>query len=111
MCFAKSKKAEDFINDEEIKKTIEFAELNKNNKNLINETIKKAKKIKGLSHKEALLLLLCELEEENLKIFKLAEKIKDLIYGKRIVLFAPLYISNFCVNGCSYCPYCFEKTK
>ena len=111
MCFIKSENAEDFINDEEIKETIEFAELNKNNKDLINETIKKAEKIKGLSHKEALLLLLCELEEENLKIFKLAEKIKNLIYGKRIVLFAPLYISNFCVNGCSYCPYCFEKNK
>ena len=106
----KSEKAEEFIEDLEIKKAIDFAEKNKTNKELINSIIEKATKCDGLNHKEALLLLLCELEEENLEIFKLAEKIKNLVYGKRIVLFAPLYISNYCVNGCTYCPYCFKNT-
>lgn len=101
----KSPKAEDFINDEEILATLDFAEKNKRNKTLIDEVIAKAEEIKGLSHREALLLLDCELEEENKRILDLAKKIKDKFYGNRIVMFAPLYLSNYCVNGCVYCPY------
>lgn len=104
-----SKKPEEFINDQEIKKTIEFAIYNKNNKSLIEKILEKARKIKGLNHKEALILLLCEIKEKNLEIFELAKKIKNVIYGKRIVLFAPLYIANYCTNGCTYCPYCVNK--
>lgn len=101
----KSHKAEDFINDEEILATLDFAEKNKKNKALIDEIFAKAEEIKGLSHREALLLLDCELEEENKRILDLAKKIKDKFYGNRIVMFAPLYLSNYCVNGCVYCPY------
>ncbi len=97
--------ATEFINDEEILSTLEYAEKNKNNKQLINEIIEKAKSCKGLSHREAAVLLECDLEEENEKIFKLAREIKQKFYGNRIVMFAPLYLSNYCVNGCVYCPY------
>ncbi len=97
--------ATEFINDEEILSTLKYAEKNKGNKQLINEIIEKAKSCKGLSHREAAVLLECELEEENGKIFKLAREIKQKFYGNRIVMFAPLYLSNYCVNGCVYCPY------
>lgn len=97
--------ATEFINDEEILSTLEYAEKNKNNKQLINEIIEKAKSCTGLSHREAAVLLECDLEEENEKIFKLAREIKQKFYGNRIVMFAPLYLSNYCVNGCLYCPY------
>lgn len=105
----KSKTDVEFIDNIKIKEAIEYATKNKNNKELINKILEEAEKIKGLNYAQALLLLLCELEEENKKIFELAKKIKNLIYGKRIVLFAPLYISNYCVNGCTYCPYCYLK--
>lgn len=97
--------ATEFINDEEILSTLKYAEENKSNKELINKVIEKAKHCKGLSHREAALLLECELEEENEKIYKLAREIKQKFYGNRIVMFAPLYLSNYCVNGCVYCPY------
>ena len=97
--------ATEFINDEEILSTLKYAEENKRNKELINKVIEKAKNCKGLSHREAALLLECELEEENEKIYKLAREIKQKFYGNRIVMFAPLYLSNYCVNGCVYCPY------
>ncbi|WP_294402827.1 [FeFe] hydrogenase H-cluster radical SAM maturase HydG [uncultured Clostridium sp.] len=97
--------ATEFISDEEILSTLKYAEENKNNKQLINEIIEKAKSCKGLSHREAAVLLECELKEENEKIFKLAREIKQKFYGNRIVMFAPLYLSNYCVNGCVYCPY------
>lgn len=101
----KSKKAEEFISDEEIKKTLEYADSNKNNKELIESIIEKAKALKGISHREASVLLACELDEENEKVFQLAREIKEKFYGNRIVMFAPLYLSNYCVNGCTYCPY------
>lgn len=101
----KSPKAEDFINHEEILASLEYAEKNKNNVELINSVLDKAKKGKGLSHREAVVLLECEIEEKNKEIFELAKKIKKDYYGNRIVLFAPLYLSNYCVNGCVYCPY------
>ena len=101
----KSHKAEEFISHEEILETLDFAENNKNNTKLVEEILEKARKGKGLKHREAAVLLACEIPEKNEEIFKLAEQIKKDYYGNRIVLFAPLYISNYCVNGCVYCPY------
>jgi 2-iminoacetate synthase len=104
-----SKKAEEFIDDEEIKATIEYALKNKSNKPLINDIIEKAKEMKGLTHREAAVLLECDLEEENAKLCQLAKDIKNRFYGKRVVMFAPLYLSNYCVNGCVYCPYHYKN--
>ncbi len=101
----KSLKAEEFINDEEIRATLAYADENKNNLELIDQIIEKAKLRKGLSHREASVLLACENEEKNNEIYDLAEQIKKDFYGTRIVMFAPLYLSNYCVNGCLYCPY------
>lgn len=100
-----SKVAEEFIDHQEILDTLEYAEANKNNEKLITELIEKAKLRKGLSHREASVLLACEIEEKNQEIYALAEQIKKDFYGNRIVMFAPLYLSNYCVNGCTYCPY------
>ena len=96
-----SKCADDFINHEEILETLAYADENKNNKELIESLIKKASLRKGLSHKEASVLLACQDDELNEKIFRLAEQIKKDFYGNRIVLFAPLYLSNYCINGCT----------
>ena len=101
----KSLKAEEFISDEEINETLEYAEANKNNIGLIDEIIEKAKLKKGLTHREASVLLACEIPEKLDEVYKLAQQIKKDFYGNRIVLFAPLYLSNYCVNGCVYCPY------
>lgn len=100
-----SKKAEEFINHEEILETLRYAEENKHNEALIAQILKKAKKRKGLEHREAMVLLDCDIEEKNQEIYALAEQIKKDFYGNRIVMFAPLYLSNYCVNGCVYCPY------
>ena len=100
-----SKHPDDFINHQEILETLAFAEENKHNEALITEIIEKAKKRKGLSHREAAVLLDCDIEEKNQKIYRLAEQIKKDFYGNRIVMFAPLYLSNYCINGCTYCPY------
>ena len=100
-----SLKAEEFISHEEILSTLEYAEANKNNIALIDEILDKAKLRQGLSHREASVLLACELADKNAEICALAEQIKTDFYGNRIVLFAPLYLSNYCVNGCVYCPY------
>ena len=101
----KSKEAEEFINHEEVLASLKYAEENKNNVKLIDEILNKAKLGNGLTHREAAVLLDCDIEEKNKEIFELAEKIKKDYYGNRIVLFAPLYLSNYCVNGCVYCPY------
>ena len=101
----KSLKAEEFIDHKEVLDTIKWAKENKNNLELIDEIIKKAEERKGLSHREASLLLACEDKERNERIFSLAKQIKKDFYGNRIVLFAPLYLSNYCINGCVYCPY------
>lgn len=101
----KSKQAEEFINHEEILETLKYAEENKTNAALIDEILEKAKLRKGLSHREAAVLLDCQLEDRNQQIYQLAEQIKKDFYGNRIVMFAPLYLSNYCVNGCVYCPY------
>ncbi len=109
----KSLKAEEFINDGEILETIRYAEENKNNEALIDEILEKARPKKtelgcvcsGLSHREASVLLACEIPEKVEKIKEIAEEIKQAFYGNRIVMFAPLYLSNYCVNGCVFCPY------
>ena len=105
--------AEEFINDEEIRETLAYAEKNKNNMTLINEILEKARPIptatgcrcNGLTHREASVLLACEDPEVTKRIYEIAEEIKLAFYGNRIVIFAPLYLSNYCVNGCLYCPY------
>ncbi len=101
----KSLKAEEFINDEEIQATLAYADENKDNLELVDQILEKAKLRKGLSHREASVLLACEDEKKNAEIYDLAEQIKKDFYGTRIVMFAPLYLSNYCVNGCLYCPY------
>ena len=100
-----SLKAEEFINDGEIKDTLKFADENKDNLELIDKIIEKAKLRKELDHREASVLLACENKEKLDEIFALAQQIKKDFYGDRIVMFAPLYLSNYCVNGCVYCPY------
>lgn len=101
----KSKIATEFIDDGEIKDTLRYADENRDNLELIARLIEKAGECKGLTHREAAVLLACEDEEMLSRIFRLAEQIKQEFYGNRIVLFAPLYLSNYCVNGCTYCPY------
>ena len=101
----KSRKAEEFISDEEIRNTLAYADANKDNLELIDEIIAKAKLQKGLTHREASVLLACDNKEKLEEVYALARKIKEDYYGNRIVLFAPLYLSNYCVNGCVYCPY------
>jgi len=100
-----SKHADDFINHKEILDTLAYADENKHNEALIDSLIEKAKLRKGLSHREASVLLACDIKEKNQEIYRLAEQIKKDFYGNRIVMFAPLYLSNYCVNGCTYCPY------
>ncbi len=101
----RSKKAEEFINHEEILDTLEYAKSNKNNRALIDEILAKAENLKGITHREASVLLECEQEDQIQRMYELAVKIKQRFYGNRIVMFAPLYLSNYCVNGCVYCPY------
>ena len=101
----KSNKAEEFINHQEIMETLAYAEQKKADKGLIREILDKARLRKGLTHREASVLLACGLEDVNEEIFALARELKQDFYGNRIVLFAPLYLSNYCVNGCTYCPY------
>ncbi|MBO5059833.1 MAG: [FeFe] hydrogenase H-cluster radical SAM maturase HydG [Clostridia bacterium] len=101
----KSMKAEEFISHDEVLDTLKYADENKDNFELIDALIEKAAERKGLSHREASVLLACEDEVRIQKIYSLAEQIKKDFYGNRIVMFAPLYLSNYCVNGCTYCPY------
>ncbi len=108
-----SLRADEFINDAEILSTIKYADENKDNIKLLNEILDRARPVKkdggifcrGLSHRDASVLLACDNDEINEKIFHLAKEIKLAFYGNRIVMFAPLYLSNYCVNGCVYCPY------
>ena len=101
----KSLKAEEFISDEEIRETLAYADANKDNLEVIDQILTKARERKGLTHREASVLLACDLPEKTEEIFALAEQLKKDYYGNRIVLFAPSYLSNYCVNGCVYCPY------
>ena len=104
-----SPNAEEFISDQEIRESLEYSSIHSNDLGMIDAIIEKAKLRKGLSHREALMLLDCQDEKKNQEIFALAEQIKKDIYGNRIVMFAPLYLSNYCVNGCEYCPYHFKN--
>lgn len=101
----KSNLAEEFINHDEILDTLKYADEHKRDEKLITEILNKAKERKGLNHREASVLLTCELEDKNKELYALAKQIKQDFYGNRIVMFAPLYLSNYCVNGCVYCPY------
>ena len=101
----KSKVATEFISHEEIEATLAFAQDHKHDRAYIQEALKKAEAFKGLTHREAAVLLMCEEKDLNDEIFATAKKVKEHIYGNRIVLFAPLYLSNYCVNTCTYCPY------
>ena len=101
----KSTCADDFINHEEILETLDYAEKNRTNRALIDKILDKARERRGLTHREAAVLLDCALEDKNEEIYALAEQIKKDFYGNRIVMFAPLYLSNYCINGCVYCPY------
>ncbi len=105
-----SMKAEEFINHQEILDTLEYSDAHKNDRELILQILEKAKKRKGLSHRDASVLLMCEDEALNQQIYSLAEQIKKDFYGNRIVIFAPLYLSNYCVNQCVYCPYHLKNT-
>ena len=102
---AASKKAEEFIDHEEILASIEYAQENKHNRPYIESLIERAADCKGLSHREAMVLLECEEPDLVERMYHLAREIKQKFYGNRIVMFAPLYLSNYCVNGCTYCPY------
>ena len=109
----KSMKAEEFINDEEIRQTLAYAQAHKNDAELVDALLEKARPKKtengvvcsGLTHREASVLLACDLPDKIEKMYALANEIKLAFYGNRIVMFAPLYLSNYCVNGCVYCPY------
>lgn len=101
----KSHKAEEFISHEEIVATMAYAAENRANRPLIESIVERAADGRGLSHREAALLLECELDDLNERMYALAREIKQRIYGNRIVMFAPLYLSNYCVNSCTYCPY------
>lgn len=101
----KSSDAREFINHEEILDSLKYAEENKNNRELIKSIIEKARACKGITHREASVLLECDDDELNEEMYALAREIKQKIYGNRIVMFAPLYLSNYCINSCVYCPY------
>lgn len=101
----KSMKAEEFISHEEILDTLAYAQENKSNEKLIDAILEKAKLRKGLTHREASVLLACEMPDKIQQVYALAEQLKKDFYGNRIVMFAPLYLSNYCINGCVYCPY------
>ncbi|MBE7034826.1 MAG: [FeFe] hydrogenase H-cluster radical SAM maturase HydG [Ruminococcaceae bacterium] len=115
----KSLRAEEFINHEEILDTLRYADENKDNVELIDSILEKARPKKtadgtqcaGLTHREASVLLACEIPEKIEKMYQIAEEIKLAFYGKRIVMFAPLYLSNYCVNGCLYCPYHYQNKQ
>ena len=105
----KSRVATEFIDDKEILDTIAYAKQNKSNRKLIEQLINRAKDCKGLTHREAAVLLECDQADLNEQMFHLAKQIKQKLYGNRIVMFAPLYLSNYCVNGCTYCPYHYKN--
>ncbi len=101
----KSLNADEFIDDKEVTDSLEYAEQNKNNRELIKSIIDRARDLKGITHREAAVLLACQYDDLNEEMYSLAREIKQKIYGNRIVMFAPLYLSNYCINSCVYCPY------
>ena len=105
-----SSRAEEFIDHQEILDTLAYADAHCEDEALIDGILQKARRFEGLNHREASVLLACRLEEKNQELYKLAQQIKQKFYGDRIVMFAPLYLSNYCVNGCVYCPYHKKNT-
>ena len=101
----KSEHAAEFIHEGEIRATLEYGREHRNDRALIDEILSKAEEGKGISHREAAVLIEVEDKDVEERIFAIARKLKERIYGNRIVMFAPLYLSNYCVNGCVYCPY------
>ena len=101
----RSRKATEFIDDAEVLASLAYGEEHKTDRALIESLIERAEDCKGLTHREAAVLLECQLPDLNERMFALARRIKEKLYGNRIVMFAPLYLSNYCVNGCVYCPY------
>ncbi|MBR5853471.1 MAG: [Alistipes sp.] len=101
----KSERASEFIHDGEIRATLEYAKEHRNDRALIEEILKKAEEGNGISHREAAVLIEVEDKEYEARMYEIARRLKERIYGNRIVMFAPLYLSNHCVNGCVYCPY------
>lgn len=97
--------ATEFIDHQEILSTIEYASRMANDTGAVNEILKKASECRGLSHREAAVLLEVNDPETLERIYSLANEIKHRFYGNRIVMFAPLYLSNYCINSCIYCPY------
>ena len=106
---SKSQHASEFISDIEIRDVIEYAKLNKNNNEMIEGILQKASLFHGLTYREAAVLLECDDPVLTERIFTIATQVKEEIYGKRIVMFAPLYLSNYCVNECTYCPYHYSN--
>lgn len=100
-----SKQAARFIDREEIERTMRYAREHRDDRALIGAILDKAEAARGITHEEAAVLLECCDAELQERIFSLARKIKRQLYGNRVVLFAPLYLSNYCINGCTYCPY------
>lgn len=98
----------DFINHEEILDCISDAEIQRDEKFYM-DIVDKARLEQGLTHREVSYLISCKNEAVWDEIFELAKHIKEEFYGERIVLFAPLYLSNYCVNSCTYCPYHYEN--
>uniref|UniRef100_UPI004056CD87 [FeFe] hydrogenase H-cluster radical SAM maturase HydG n=1 Tax=Alistipes sp. TaxID=1872444 RepID=UPI004056CD87 len=101
----RSEHAAEFIHDGEIRATLEFAREHRNDRALIEEILKKAEEGNGISHREAAVLIEVEDKEVEERMYDIARRLKQRIYGNRIVMFAPLYLSNYCINGCVYCPY------
>ncbi|MDR1086221.1 MAG: [FeFe] hydrogenase H-cluster radical SAM maturase HydG [Deltaproteobacteria bacterium] len=106
----KSLKAHEFIDHQEVLDTLAYAQKNAQDPGLVRSILDKAGERRGLTHREALVLLDCRLDGLNRELYDLARQIKRDFYGQRIVMFAPLYLSNYCVNGCLYCPY-HQKNK
>ena len=100
-----SAKATDFIDHQEVLDSLEEASRESKNRERVEEILAKAALLKGITHREAAVLLECQDPDLEERIYALAKEIKHRFYGNRIVLFAPLYLSNYCVNGCVYCPY------
>ena len=100
-----SKKAEEFISHEEILASLQYGEAHQSDREEIDRILDKAREKKGITHREAMVLLDCDIPEKNEEIYALAKEIKEEFYGNRIVMFAPLYLSNYCINSCEYCPY------
>ncbi len=105
--------ASDFIKEDEINTLIEKGKELASDKELVREIIERSKSAEGLTPEETSILLNLEDKELIEEMFKAAKEVKEKLYGKRLVVFAPLYVSNYCVNNCQYCGYkhCNDELK